>query len=130
MFCSNYNFFKFCDILRVLSNLKWDTHIELIVAKAYKILGLIKQTLLNAPQKVKLTAYNHKTLCSPILEYAAEVWDPHTKGNINSIEMLQSRAVRFIQNLKEIVSILTARGSLDLQSLEIIVIKKITKFPN
>ena len=31
-----------------------------------------------------------------ILEYAGEVWDPHTKTNINVLERVQKRSARFI----------------------------------
>ena len=57
--------------------LRWDTHIYDITTKAYKVFGLVKHTLYNAPIKVKLIAY--KTLCRPLVEYAREAWDPHTK---------------------------------------------------
>ena len=46
----------------------------------------------------KLLAYT--SLCRPILEYADVVWDPHTKTNINKVEKIQDRAIRFISNLK------------------------------
>ena len=59
-------------------SLKWDTHIYSITSKAYKVFGLIKHTLYNAPMKVKLVAY--KTLCRPLVEYASEAWDPYTKN--------------------------------------------------
>lgn len=60
----------------------------------------------------------YKTLCRPILEYAAEVWDPHTEKDIYLIEMVQNKAVRFIKNLKGIVSVTVARESLGLELLE------------
>jgi hypothetical protein len=32
------------------------------------------------------------------LEYACSVWDPHLKSDINKIEMVQRRAVRYVTN--------------------------------
>jgi len=34
----------------------------------------------------------------PIIEYAASVWDPYTLSNINKLESIQRRAVRFCYN--------------------------------
>ena len=51
-------------------DLKWDIHVESIVHKATKILGLLKQSLYYASRDVKLLAC--KTLCRPLLEYACE----------------------------------------------------------
>ncbi|XP_042143155.1 uncharacterized protein LOC120849094 [Ixodes scapularis] len=45
---------------------------------------------------VKLTAY--KTFVLPILEYASVVWDPFTKTNINLLESIQRKGLRFIYN--------------------------------
>ena len=47
-------------------------------------------------KKVKLTAYI--ALVRPILEYAATVWDPYTKKSIEHLEMVQRRAVRWVDN--------------------------------
>ena len=57
-------------------------------------------------------------MCRPILEYAAEVWDPHLKQHQNMLEQVQSKAVRFILNLKGICSITDSRESLGLLSLQ------------
>ena len=46
--------------------------------------------------KVKEMAY--KTLVRPQVEYASPVWSPHTKENIDKIEMTQRRAARWVKN--------------------------------
>ena len=76
------------------SNLKWGVHIEYTTQKAMKILGLIKYTLHDAPEKIKLLAYS--TLCKPILEYASKVWDPSSKQLEQQIEAVKRKAVYFI----------------------------------
>ena len=71
----------------------------------------------NAPKGAKLLAYT--SLCRPILEYVDVVWDPHTKTNINKVEMIQNRAIRIISNLKRRAdSVSAAREQLGLDSLE------------
>lgn len=47
-----------------------------------------------APPETKLLAYN--CIIRPTLEYAAIVWDPYTKRNIDALEKIQRKAVRFI----------------------------------
>lgn len=106
---------KYLGVL-ITNNLKWEKHINCIITKASKILGYIKTTLFNAPQKVKLLAY--LTLCRPILEYSSEAWDPYYAKDINKLEVLQNKAVRFILNLKGIQSMTAARDKLKLSTLE------------
>ena len=63
-----------CRYLGILTNqnIKWEPHINSIISKAFRILGLMKRILFNVPRKVKYVAYT--SLCSrPILEYAVEV---------------------------------------------------------
>ena len=69
------------------SDLKFTDHIESKTTKARQILGMIKRTLYNAPEKAKFLAYT--SLCRPILEYAATVWDPQQKNLVHDIEMVQ-----------------------------------------
>ena len=40
----------------------------------------------------------YKVLVYPRVEYAASIWDPHTKDQINSIEKIQRRAARVVTN--------------------------------
>ena len=79
-------------------NLKWEGHIHGIINIAMRILGLLKSTLYHADIKTKLIAY--KTLCMSLLEYSSAAWDSYLKKNIDLLEMVQNRAVRFIAGLK------------------------------
>ena len=106
---------KYLGVL-ISSNLKWETHINAIVNKAMRTLGLLKHTLFHADKKTKLIAY--KTLCRPLLEYASASWDPYLVKDIDALEMVQRRAVRFISELKGIVSISDETDKLDLDTLE------------
>ena len=59
--------------LTVQDNLKWNEHVNHIVKKASKrlyMLGVLKRS--NADTNTLLTVY--KTIITPVLEYACEVW--------------------------------------------------------
>ena len=60
------------------------------------MLYVTKLALARAPRVVKEIAY--KTVVRPTLEYSCSVWDPHTSGQINAIEMVQRKAARFCLN--------------------------------
>ena len=74
----------------ISNNMLFTEHIIGKTKKAMQIIGLLKRALWNAPQKAKLIAY--KSLCRPILEYAAVVWDPDSKQQAHKLEMVQNRA--------------------------------------
>lgn len=77
------------------SKLIFDTHIDLIVKKSFKMLGFllrIGKRFSNASTFVNL--YN--TLVRPHLEYASVCWSPHYQIHINRIESVQKRFFHFI----------------------------------
>ena len=72
----------------------WGQHVsEMISSKATKTHGLLRRNLEFAPRSNKEVAY--KTLVPPKLEYAAPIWSPHSKFQINQIEKVQRTAVRW-----------------------------------
>ena len=80
----------------IQQNLEWDKHIHTITNKANRTLGFLRRNLKIHNKKVKEQAY--KTLVRPHLEYAAAVWDPHEKEDIDRIEQVQRRAARWVNN--------------------------------
>lgn len=78
----------------ITKTLKWTNHIQNICSKAYQKLGFLYRKLRNAPSDVRLLAYN--SLGRPKLEYACIIWDPHTATDVNIVENLQRKYVRFI----------------------------------
>ena len=88
--------------LGILTNngLSWNSHIDMITAKANRMLGLIKRTCMDLKDECTL-----KTLyCSLVrsnLEYCSVVWCPFTKRNVNKLERIQRRATRFILKSNE-----------------------------
>jgi hypothetical protein len=99
----------------IKSDFKWERHIKQKVTEATDTLRLLR-TLFGAPVEVKEIAY--KTLCRPKLEFAAEVWDPFYQKDIQTLESVQSRAVRYILELKGRASVSQAKASLGLESLQ------------
>ena len=106
--------FKYLGVT-INNTLNWDSHIDIICSKALRSLGMLKQVLFNAPEKVKRIAY--LTICRPILEYACEVWDPFLVKHICQLENIQRKAVRFICGLKGIVSVTEAQEKIELETL-------------
>ena len=65
-----------------------------ITSKANGTLGFQRRNLKISSKRTKELAY--KALVRPTLEYASTVWDPHEKGEVKKLEMVQRRAARFV----------------------------------
>lgn len=91
------NSFKYLGV-HIDAFLTWKTHISGVVAKSNRKLGMIKRGLRFAPSKTKLIAF--KTIVQPLLEYASQVWSPHTVCLKNSIERIQRNAIKWTYFLK------------------------------
>ena len=65
--------------LTLTSDLKFNSHINNVTAKANSVLGLLRRNLKISSQAVKTQAY--QSLVRPHLEYASTVWSPHTSDN-------------------------------------------------
>ena len=74
--------------------LSWNTHIEATTKKARRTIGFLNRNLRSASPKVKQECYF--TYARPTLEYACQVWDPHTAHNKSIIEGVQRAAARFV----------------------------------
>ena len=76
----------------ITSNLSWGSHVDRITNSANKTLGFIKRNVRTKMSGVREAGYNN--LVRPQFEYAAAIWDPHTKLKIEQIEV-QRRAARW-----------------------------------
>lgn len=101
--------------VHINTNLKWNTHVSKITAKANRTLGILKRNLKGAPKKTKLLAFN--SMVKPILEYASQVWSPHTIGLSNILEKVQNNALRWIFWLNKRDSITECRERNEILSL-------------
>ena len=80
--------------ITLCDTLKWSAHIDKICARANSVLGFLRRNLQVTSTSLRETAY--KTLVRSILEYAATVWDPYLKKDVNKIEKVQHRGANFV----------------------------------
>ena len=81
--------------VNISADVRWNTHISSIRAKANRALGFLRRNLKKCNADIKILAY--KSLVRPHLEYCDTVWDPHTHNNINKLESIQNKAARWIR---------------------------------
>ena len=79
--------------ITISDNMDWGQHISEISSKATKTFGFLRRNLAFAPRSTKEVAY--KTLVRPKLEYAAPIWSPYSKLQINQVEKVQRTAARW-----------------------------------
>lgn len=78
------------------SDLRWNTHVDKIAKKGNSSLAFVKRNLYACSEETKRAAY--VSLVRPHLEYASAVWDPNRQNQVEKLEAIQSRAVRFIKH--------------------------------
>ena len=83
--------------LGIITNhhLSWNPHIDYVVSKVYRMLGLIKRTCkgLDDPKALRTLYFS---LVRSNLEYSLVVWSPYTKRNTDKLERVQRRATKLI----------------------------------
>ena len=78
--------------ITISDNMDWGQNILEISSKATKTLALFRRNLAVAPKNITEVVY--KTLVWPKLEYAALIWNPYSKLQINQVEKVQRTATR------------------------------------
>ena len=73
--------------VEISNDLKWTNHINIITAKASRVLGFVRRNLHSCPRDLRATVF--QSLVRPHLEYCSSVWDPHTKDLVDRIEAIQ-----------------------------------------
>jgi hypothetical protein len=82
--------------LQLSHDLKWNSYISSVTAKANRTLGFLKRNLRVKERELKQKAY--VSLVRPQLEYCCSVWDPRRGVENNGsyrVEMIQRRAARW-----------------------------------
>ena len=80
----------------ISEDLAWSKQAANVSSKASKSLGFLRRNLYNATQEARREACT--AFVSPTLEYAASVWDPHLKTDIDKLQKVQRRGARFVTN--------------------------------
>ena len=97
--------------------MNWGQHISEISSKATKTLGFLRKNFAFAPKSTKEVAY--KTFVRPKLEYAAPIWSPYSKLQINQVEKVQRTAARWTcRRWRNTSSVGEMLGELEWPSLE------------
>ena len=78
--------------ITISDNMDWGQNILEISSKATKTLALFRRNLAVAPKNITEVVY--KTLVRPKLDYAAPIWNPYSKLQINQVEKVQRTATR------------------------------------
>jgi hypothetical protein len=94
-------------------------HINNISKKANDTLGCLRRNLRNVPETCRKTAYI--SLVRSTMEYGATIWNPYLKGDIDKLERIKNRGIRFIKkNYRDRGpgSITTMKRQLELETLE------------
>ena len=100
----------------ISKDLSWNTHINRISTNANRTLGFLKRNIKTKNTAIHTAAY--QTLVRPQVEYASTVWSPFTQTYINKIEMVQRRAVRWVNsNYSTYASVSSMLDSLGWRSL-------------
>ena len=80
------------------NELKFSSHIKGIVAKANRMIGLIKISFENIDEDMFTNLYN--TLIRPLIEYCVQAWSPYTQKDIIRLENVQRRATKLVSKLR------------------------------
>ena len=75
-------------------DLTWRNHIAKTTKKANCILGFLNRNLHKCPRKCKQAAYI--SLVRSVIEYGTPLWDPFLKKDIDMLDQIQRKALRFI----------------------------------
>ena len=80
--------------------LKFDRHVQNIIAKANQMIGVIKRTFTFLDKDSFLKLY--KAFIRPHLEYANTIWSPKLRRQSSAIEKVQRRALKLLKNMKDL----------------------------
>ena len=76
----------------VANDLKWSEHVDRMVGKANRILGMLRRTF--ESREPKLWKELYVSLVRSHLEYALQAWNRHLQSELDKIERVQRRATR------------------------------------
>ena len=85
------------DLAVIMSHdFSWSDHVSVVVAKAYKVLDLLRYSFHSAHSSLRRLLYT--SLIHSQLTYCCQVWRPHLLKDIQVLERVQRRATKWILN--------------------------------
>ena len=78
----------------ICNDMRWNKTVDLVVGKANRSLGLLLRNFSTCPRQIREKLYF--ALVRPHLEYACEVWSPHTAESKHRIEMVRRNGAHFV----------------------------------
>ena len=84
----------------VSDDLKWEQQCSQTVAKANKVLGLIKRNFIDRSKEAIIPLF--KSLVRPHLEYCCQIWNPHYIKDIKLVEGVQRRATKIVWGMENL----------------------------
>ena len=72
-------------------------NVQKLLREQNRVLGMIKRAVVSREKSIILKLY--KALVRPHLEYCIQVWNPHLKKDIETLERMQRRATRMIKGV-------------------------------
>ena len=107
---------KYLDV-DISKDQSWNIYINRISTNANRTLGFLKRNIKTKNTAIRTAVY--QTLVHSPVEYASTVWSPFTQTYINKIEMVQRRAVLWVNsNYSTYASVSSMLDSLGWRSLE------------
>ena len=82
------------------NELNFKTHINSMVKKANRVMGITRRTFTNLNSEIFLPIF--KGLVRPQLEYAAPVWSPHLDNLTKKVEDVQRRATKRLPGMHDL----------------------------
>jgi len=79
----------------VSEDLSWNKHYSFIIARAYRILGLIRRTI-TSPHCPSIMVKLYISLVRSQLLYCTQIWRPHLLKDCLNIERVQRRATKYM----------------------------------
>jgi len=102
--------------LTISDDAKWDTHISLVIQKAWKRIGIMRSLkfFLSRSNLEKM----YISFVRPIIEYSNEVWDNCSNFLKNEIELIHHEAARIVSGATKLCNINKLLNDMKWDSLE------------
>jgi len=80
--------------VQVSADLSWNEHVSNVTKKCNRLIGFLRTVVGKQSPTILLTLY--RSLVLPVIDFCSPVWFVHRKNHIDSLELIQRRATRFI----------------------------------